>query len=316
MVTTPLKITENMDQNIKGLVFNIVHGSFVDGYGVRTTIFLKGCPLQCLWCCNPEGQTKDLEIKYTPPKCNECAKCVNVCPTEAITLYEGKKVKIDRDLCNSCGKCINICYTGAIEFFGCHMTVDEVFDTVKKDEKYYSSSGGGVTIGGGEPTSQPHFTYALMKKCQQNYIHVAVDTCGYTTTQLGFKILEEADLLLYDLKCIDLNSHIENTGVSNELILKNLQKLADMGKSLIIRIPLVPGYNDSKKNIRETAKFLSEMRTVERVDIIPYHKFGIIKYEQLGKEYRLSSIQTQPQKYIDKTENIFKSFGLTTQIGG
>ena len=300
----------------KGLVFHIIHGSFVDGYGIRTTVFLKGCPLRCLWCCNPEGQMGYPELKYTIAECNNCGNCIGVCPEGAIKsdpILE--KVTIDRKLCNNCGKCISVCYTGALQYFGTYYTVDELFDIIKKDEQYYRSSGGGVTIGGGEPIFQPLFTYALMKKCQENYIHVAIDTCGYATTEEQFKILVEADLLLYDLKGLDLNTHIKNTKVSNEIIISTLKKLNDMRKSIIIRIPVIPDLTVTQEAMESIAALLTRLKSVERVDLLPYHTYGTIKYEQLGKEYTLSTrIDTQEMTEILK--NTLECYGLNVQIGG
>jgi|WetSurMetagenome_2_1015567.scaffolds.fasta_scaffold51605_3 pyruvate formate lyase activating enzyme len=301
------------------VIFNIVHGSFVDGYGVRTTIFLKGCPLKCSWCCNPEGQKLFHEIKFMASKCDGCGRCIDICHAHAIvSLSENSenKIRIDRNLCDRCGECRSLCYSGALDYFGKEMTVDEAFDVLKKDERYYSSSGGGVSIGGGEPTFQPEFTYSLMKKCQEHLIHVAIDTCGYTNSELGFRILEEADQLLYDLKGVDSERHKKNTGASNALILDNLKKLAAMGKPIIIRMPLVPGCNDSEKDIREAAEFIAGMRSVQRVDLLPYHRFGTIKYDQLGNVYELPELQTHAQEFIDRVLSVFCSLGLKVQIGG
>lgn len=301
------------------VIFNIVHGSFVDGYGVRTTIFLKGCPLKCSWCCNPEGQRLLPEIKFTAEKCDSCGRCMEICPVQAIAENHENcemKIRIDRELCNNCGRCIDMCCTGALEYFGSHITVEEAFNILKKDERYYNSSGGGVSIGGGEPTFQPEFTYALMKRCQDACIDVAIDTCGYTVNKLGFKILEEADLLLYDIKGIDIVKHQKNTGVSNDLILSNLERLSAMGKPIIIRLPLIPGCNDSEEDINRVAEFLSEKRSVQRIDLLPYHNFGTVKYIQLGKDYKLSALRPHPDEYIDKIKNIFMNLGIKTQIGG
>jgi pyruvate formate lyase activating enzyme len=172
-------------QEIKGLIFHIIHGSFVDGHGIRTTVFLKGCPLRCLWCCNPEGQNTLPEIKLTVSLCNGCGKCVDVCSTRAIRLSnkpDTDKVAIDRKLCDNCGKCIDVCFTDTLSFFGKYYTIDELYAIIEKDRSYYRSSGGGVTIGGGEPTFQAKFTRAFLQKCKDNYIHTALDTCGYTVS--------------------------------------------------------------------------------------------------------------------------------------
>lgn len=297
-----------------GIVFHIIHGSFVDGYGIRTTVFLKGCPLKCVWCCNPEGQLGNAEIKFTASLCNACGKCLRVCSPGAIQI-ETEVIKIDRGLCTNCGKCIDVCYTGALDYFGKFMTVDEVFNIVKTDEQYYRTSGGGVTIGGGEPTFQAAFTLALLRKCRENYIHTAVDTCGYTRNENGLKVLEEADLLLYDLKHMNPIEHQKCTGVSNELIITNLEKMNDIGKPIIIRIPLIPGYNDSSQNIQATAEFLSRLKSVERVDLLAYHIFGKIKYEQLGRKYPLN-VPSLSDEHLNNIKQTFENYGLKVQLGG
>jgi pyruvate formate lyase activating enzyme len=306
------------EDDTKGLVFHIIHGSFVDGYGIRTTVFLKGCPLRCLWCCNPEGQEPYPEIKLVASKCNGCGNCLKVCPYDAISLGSGEennRVKINREACTNCGKCVEVCFTGALEFFGKYMSVNEVFDIVKKDEQYYKRSGGGVTIGGGEPTFQPAFTYRLLKKCQENGLHTAIDTCGYALDRTGLRIVKEADLLLYDLKGMNAEEHLRNTGVSNEPIFANLEELAATGKPIIIRMPIIPGYNDSTQNIKNIAGFLAKMKSIKRVDLLPYHKYGTVKYVELGKCYKLD-IQPPSDEHINAIKSILEGYGLVTQIGG
>jgi pyruvate formate lyase activating enzyme len=302
-----------------GLVSQIIHGSFVDGHGVRTTVFLKGCPLRCLWCCNPEGQDRGLEIKYTPSHCNGCGRCLPVCPSAAISLEEtseaGVRVKIDRRLCDNCGKCVDVCYLGALDWFGRYYTVDELFDEVKKDEKFYSASGGGVTVGGGEPTLQPVFLRRFLKKCRDGYIHTALDTCLHTTTEEGVKALEEADLLLCDIKCLDPEEHLKDTGRTNEVILRNLRHLSAMAKPMIIRVPLIPGHTDSPENLQAVIDLVCSLQSVERVDLLPVHEYGRVKYDQLGKEYRLIA-QPIPQERQQDIKARFEECGLPTQIGG
>ena len=306
--------------NTKGLLFHVIHGSFVDGHGVRTTVFLKGCPLRCIWCCNPEGQMGHRELKFTPAQCDGCGRCVPFCSANAIQhlrLGDDKLeiLGIDRELCTNCGDCIEACFTGALDCFGRYITVDELFDIVRRDEPFYRASGGGVTIGGGEPTLQPHFTLAFIRKCKENYIHTAVDSCGYVLTEEGFKVLEEADLRLYDLKHMDPKEHLRCTGLSNEPILANLKKLGSMGKPIIIRMPVVPGYNDSVKNIQETGEFLSKLRSVERVDLIGYHEYGAIKHRQLGREYNIQ-IPSPTQEHLDDIKATLEGYGLVVQLGG
>jgi pyruvate formate lyase activating enzyme len=302
----------------RALVSQIIHGSFVDGHGVRTTVFLKGCPLRCEWCCNPEGQEVHPEIKYVGAQCNGCAKCVPTCPVGAITISEDEpdaRVRIDRQLCTNCGECIDVCYLGALDWFGRYYTVDELFAEVKKDEKYYSSSGGGVTIGGGEPTLQPVFLRRFLKKCRDRYIHTALDTCLYTVTDEGLKALEEADLLLCDVKGLDPHQHKKSTGVSNRVILENLKRLSDMGKPMIIRVPLIPGHTDSPENLRGVVDLLCSLRSVERVDLLPVHEYGKGKYDELGKEYTLA-VEPIPQERQQEIKALFEECGLRTRIGG
>ncbi len=309
-----------MDETL-GVIFNVVHGSFVDGYGVRTTIFLKGCPLSCLWCCNPEGQKPDPQVKFIASLCNGCGKCIDICPDGVFSISHIEsecRLLINRDLCTLCGKCVDTCYRGALEIIGKYMTVTEVMEIIKKDELFYRQFEGGVTIGGGEPTFQPEFTLALIRECKKNYIHTAVDTCGYTFSDEGFAVLKEADLLLFDVKCIDRKTHIENTGLSNEIILNNLIKLDKLRKPIIIRIPLIPNHNDSKNNLESTAAFLSNLTSIERVDIIPFHEYGKIKFSELGMTYHLNNISRNmlTQEDLNSAKQIFIDHGLNVQFGG
>ncbi|MDO4733678.1 MAG: glycyl-radical enzyme activating protein [Lachnospiraceae bacterium] len=307
-----------MDTNSvkKGIVFNIVHGSMVDGYGIRTTVFLKGCPLHCKWCCNPEGQKFDPELRYVETLCKGCMKCIDVCPEGAIQKSEaGETVAIDRNRCTNCMKCIDSCFFGALEKFGEYYTVDELFDIIRRDTAYYKSSGGGVTIGGGEASMHTDFTLALIRKCKENFIHVAVDTCGYTVNETAFQVLSEADLLLYDLKGMDTEKHIRDTGVSNDLILSNLKKLDELNVPTIIRMPLIPGHNDSDEEIEKAAEFLSTLKNLDRVDLMNYHTFGVVKYAQIGKKYELELTPLSPER-LDEICAIFARHSIRTQIGG
>jgi pyruvate formate lyase activating enzyme len=290
----------------------------VDGHGIRTTVFLKGCPLRCLWCCNPEGQAAFREIKLSVALCNGCGQCVGVCTKKAIKLSgkkDGDKIIIDRKSCDNCGKCLDVCFTGALGFFGIYYTVDELFAIVEKDKAYYRSSGGGVTLGGGEPTFQAKFTRAFLKKCRENYLHTALDTCGYTLKAEGVKALEEADLLLFDLKGLALELHRKNTGAANDRILSNLKHLDEIGKDIIVRLPIIPGHTDSAKNLRETAEFLSRLKSVERVDLLAYHEYGTIKYRELGREYALHLTVPSTER-MEEIKALFEGKGLKVQLGG
>jgi pyruvate formate lyase activating enzyme len=202
-----------------------------------------------------------------------------------------------------------------LDFFGKYYTVDELFNVVKKDEQFYRASGGGVTIGGGEATWQPTFTLQFIRKCRENYIHTALDTCGYITSDDGIQALKEADLLLFDVKGMDPQKHLMHTGITNEVILENLNMINSMEKPIIIRIPIIPGYTDSDENLGATAEFLATLKSVERVDLMPVHEYGNVKYDQIGKEYKLN-VKPIPQERQAEIKSLFERCGLKTQLGG
>jgi pyruvate formate lyase activating enzyme len=301
----------------KGLVFHIIHGSFVDGQGIRTTVFLKGCPLKCVWCCNPEGQADCRELKYDALNCNGCGRCLPLCPAHAIIpgAAEGGPVRIDRAKCTNCLKCLDACYTEALDVFGRYYTVEELFAEIKNDLPFYRATGGGVTIGGGEPTLQAAFTLAFIRKCKENFIHTAVDTCGYTQDEAGLKVLEEADLVLLDIKGMDPGAHLRDTGAPNGIIHANLERMDKIRKPVIVRIPLIPGMTDTDEGIAGMAKFLSGFRCIEEVDLMAYHQYGAVKYDQLGKEYKLNG-EKQTEDRLKQIMGIFKSYSLNAHLGG
>lgn len=296
------------------LVFNKVRSSFVDGYGIRTTVFLKGCPLRCAWCCNPEGQSFLPELRVIYEDCTTCGSCVKFCPEQALSVAYGK-LQVDRNICTACGKCLDGCNANALEIFGIPYTVDELYAYVKKDKRYYDVSGGGVTIGGGEASCFPEFCMDLIKKCHADGIHVAIDTCGYTVSSKSLDVLKAADLLLFDVKGIDSKRHERNTGKPNELILENLKLLSGMGKPIIIRIPVITGYNDGEDELDGIISLLQTCKSIERVDLIPVHEFGKVKYEQIGMPYTLNAAPI-PEERRQALKQKFENAGFLTQIGG
>lgn len=298
----------------KALVFNMIKGSFVDGYGIRTTVFLKGCPLRCIWCCNPEGQSFQPELRILYEKCTGCGRCVSKCSQGALSIKDGL-VAIDREKCNGCYDCVDYCFDGAMETFGTWYTAEEIFNIVKKDINFYNSTGGGVTIGGGEATCYPKFMHEIIDLCHGAGISVAVDTCGYTVCDDSLEVLKRADLLLFDVKGLDPVAHERNTGRSNELILNNLKLLSDLRKPIIIRIPIIPGYNCPDEELEQIADLLASLKSVERVDLLPEHEFGKMKYEQIGKDYFLEPQEVSPER-LARIIEMFRSRGLNVQNGG
>ena len=294
------------------LIFNIVHGSFVDGPGIRTTVFLKGCPLRCRWCCNPEGQSYQNQLRLQGELCTGCGQCLDVCPRGAISLREGT-VQVDRERCDACGACEGACWFGALTLWARRYTVSQLLAELLPDLAFYEQSGGGVTIGGGEAATFPHFCLPLMDALHLEGIHVAVDTCGYAVTEEQREVLRRADLLLFDVKGLDEGRHIRNTGRSNRPILDNLLALDALGKPTIIRCPVIPGYN--RDEMEQVADFLAGLSHVQRVDLIGYHEYGSVKYPQTGMVY---DIHTHPlaQEELDALRDAFAARGLTVQLGG
>ncbi len=274
-----------------GLVFDIQRYSIHDGPGIRTVVFLKGCPLACLWCANPEGQRPSLELEFFAARCQACGRCVQVCPREAVNpdLDCSPSAKISRDRCDGCGLCVDACPSGALALKGRRMTVDAVMAEVKKDSAYYRRSGGGVTLSGGEPVAQPRFAREILLACRDANIHAAVETCGHAVEEVFRLVAEPADLVLYDLKHMDPEAHRGHTGVSNTHVLSNLRWLARQGKPTVIRLPLVPGSNDSLSNLDAVGNLAAGL-SLRQIHLMPFHQLGRDKYARLGRDYALADL--------------------------
>lgn len=295
--------------NQTGTVFNIQKFSIHDGPGIRTTVFMKGCPLKCKWCSNPESINPDPEIMACDRKCMHCGKCKEVCPEDAIIAIEGTE-RIDFSKCNYCMECVKVCHSKALEPTGRYMSVNEVLEEVAKDSIFYRNSGGGVTLSGGEPLFQSRFTGDLLKRCKEKGFHIALDTTGYAPWKVMDDVLQYVDLILYDIKHMDDRSHIEGTGVSNTKILENLEKTASRVKTWI-RFPVIPGFNDSPKNVEEVA-FLASTLGVEKVSLLPYHEWGKHKYESLGKSYLFPFHGEISEERLEEIKTVFKEKGVLT----
>ncbi len=297
-----------------GTIFNIQRYSVQDGPGVRTTVFVKGCPLRCHWCSNPESQKTQLQISHRNTLCDRCGRCLEACPRDAISLHRGG-VRINRGNCDNCGACVTACYPGALEVLGREATEEEVLAEARKDALFYRNSGGGVTVSGGEPLSQPEFVAGLLDRCQQAGLHTTVDTCGYAPASALEMVLPYVDLVLYDVKHMQEEPHRRATGVSNKRVLANAVIIARAGVSMIFRLPLIAGINDSEDNIRATARFAQELG-VRRLDLLPYHRFGATKYTNLDRRYRLAGLASPPDDQVERLKAIVESMGLECQVGG
>lgn len=300
---------------MSGNVFNIMRYSIHDGPGIRTTVFLKGCPLNCWWCHNPESQSYQQELIVWKDRCINCGKCVKVCPTEALALVNGQITAI-LDKCNVCGKCTDVCNTEAIEIVGKERSVEQVMEDIEKDLIFYDESGGGATFSGGEPLSQQHFLKKLLIQCKDKEIHTAVETTGYTKFENIQEIADYVDLFLYDVKLIDSNKHKKYTGVANDIILANLRKLSSIHNKIIVRIPIIPGVNDDDDNISKIGEFILSLKSVREVHLLPYHKAGVEKYKRLNREYKLQDTLTPDDLKVNELAKKLQQFGLITKIGG
>ncbi|MCX7681715.1 MAG: glycyl-radical enzyme activating protein [Anaerolineae bacterium] len=293
----------------EGIVFDIRRFSIHDGPGIRTTEFLKGCPLRCRWCHNPEGLNPGLEMMFWPRRCLGCGACLLACPQGAIS-QNGSTVSTDRSKCTLCGECVAVCYAEARQIVGRRMSVAQVMAEVARDLPFYDESGGGVTLSGGEPLAQPDFVRALLRACKKKGIHTALDTCGFAAWEVLDSIREYVDLFLYDLKLMDDARHRQCTGVSNALILSNLQALSRCGHAIVIRIPLIPGINDDEDNLRQTGVFAAALPHLLRVDLLPYHSMSSDKYSRLDMTYPLPATRPPSAERVAEIAQMLREFGL------
>jgi pyruvate formate lyase activating enzyme len=299
-----------LTNSIKGRVLNIQRYSLHDGSGIRTLVFLKGCPLSCLWCSNPESQQHIPELGFIESRCvgagGECGgACLSVCPVAALSLGAGDKPIIDRQVCDTCGRCAQACPEDALNVVGHDMSVEEVIAEVEKDRPFYRRSGGGVTIGGGEPLVQHHFTAALLEAAHGAYLHTALETSGFASWEHFEAVLKHVDLLQIDLKHMDPVRHRELTGQTNELIIDNFRKVPSVKspQEVIVRFPVIPGCNDSVENIQDMADFVRGLG-FEQIELIPYHKMGVSKYAQYGMTYPLPECESLSESHMARLREI------------
>jgi pyruvate formate lyase activating enzyme len=300
----------------QGWVFDIKRYSIHDGPGIRTTVFLKGCALHCLWCHNPESVAPGPELMHWPARCARCLACVRACPPGAIASDPTGAVAIDRAKCDLCGKCAEACLYDALQIVGRRMTVDEVLAEVEKDVVFYEQSGGGVTLSGGDPLVQAGFAGALLDACRSRGLSTALDTAGLSRNGGLDDLAGKADLVLFDLKCIDDSHHRDVTGVSNAAILDNLERLAKAGREIWVRIPLVAGINDGEDNIRRTIALLTPLQKVRRIGLLPYHAGGLDKARRIGREHAFRRFEAPSEARLAAIEAAFREAGFEVRRGG
>lgn len=272
------------DTPVTGRIFNVQHFCVDDGEGIRTTVFLKGCPLRCEWCHNPESYKSEREIMLRDERCRLCAGCASVCAHGAHTFLPDNKHVYDREKCTVCGDCINVCRFEAIESVGKSATVDEILAEVLADRVFYEKSGGGVTVSGGEPTAQPKFTEALLSACKREGIGTCIETSGWCKSEIITNLIPSVDLFLFDWKITDDDLHQKYTGVSNKPIVENLAILNDAGARVILRCPLIPDVNLTEHHFDGIASLANRFDCIESIELEPYHPLGISKSRALGRE--------------------------------
>ncbi len=301
---------------VKGKIFDIMRYAIHDGPGIRTTVFLKGCPLQCWWCHNPEGISSTNDLAYFNYKCIHCETCVNVCPVRAIRFETDKQI-INRAACTLCGVCAEACPTGALRIIGRETTVKELIKEIEKDVILYDSSGGGVTFSGGEPLFQPLFLKEALKECKNRKIHAALDTSGYASPKVFKSIAEHVDMFLYDLKVVDDVEHKKYTGVSNRLIIKNLKALMEKGrgKDVIIRFPIIPSINDTVENVKRLTTFVQQLKGVKEIDLLPFHDVSE-KYMRIGRKYLMQVYNAPSEEKLKQIKAELETAGFMVKIGG
>jgi len=295
--------------SIRGTIFSIERCAVHDGPGIRTVVFMKGCPLRCSWCANPEGQTIRPQLTFSADKCVGCLKCVSVCAQEAIEVTDGRSIQA-WNKCRGCLKCVNVCNYGARQQKGYDCTAEEIVEEISRDIPFYKRSGGGVTLSGGDPVTQVMFSREILGLCQKKDIHTAIETSGYVDWVDFLKILEFTDFIYIDIKCMDTVKHEMLTKSGNERVLENIVRLSELKKPFIVRIPVIAGYNDSNENILDTTEFVKGLKNLVALELLPYHKLGEYKYKSLGMSFSSSDINVPSDENMRYIQSLIENYGI------
>ena len=299
-----------LDRQQTGIVFNVQKFSVHDGEGIRTLVFLKGCPLHCPWCSNPESQRREPERAYNPTRCLTaavCGRCAKACPTGAVSIVGGL-VCFDRSKCTGCNACVRACPSGAQTVYGDTQSVDQILSRVEEDGVFYTRSGGGLTLSGGEALAQPDFALALLREAKKRHIHTTIETCGHYPTDVLDQACRVLDALIFDIKCLDSARHKKATGVGSELILKNIGHVFEHFPDLpvLIRTPVIPGFNDTEEDILGIREMIPRKANI-RYEALTYHRMGQPKYGYLGRRYELEGVKAD-EAFMKRLNIMLKSY--------
>lgn len=298
-----------------GLVFNIQRYSIHDGPGIRTTVFLKGCPLSCSWCHNPEGLSPEPEVLIVHDRCRDCGACVRACPRPPALRPDGRG-RTNRLACRHCGRCVEACLAGARRLVGEKMTVEDVVSRVERDVPFYEETGGGVTFSGGEPLAQGEFLLACLGACRDRRIATAVDTSGAGERDLVLDVASLTDVFLYDVKILDETEHVKRTGVPLAPLVENLKALDGAGATIVVRFPLVPGVTDGRRNIEALGRLAASLENAREVHVLPFHRTASDKYARLGRDWEHKGVAPVAAEATAEAARLLEGFGLTVTVGG